>query len=295
MKLNKIYNVDCRKLLHKMIKENKKVDVILTSPPYNISKHSRNKRTVNNHETKYLEYNDHKTNKEYSSFIINCFKLFTRVLKPNGVILCNLSYASSMSANNNCTEMLSMVYKITEETNLMISDIICWKKSSAIPDNRSVNKLTRLCEYIFVFCKKSEYSSFYMNKSLVKRNEAKNLNFYETIYNYIEAKNNDGSCKYNKATYSSELCEKLLNMYAPLHKEYKCVVLDPFMGTGTTAVACKKLGISFIGSELSKDQVQYAFERIKKLKNPCYGCEYGCIDEDKLQCKEYIKWLKENE
>lgn len=38
---------------------------------------------------------------------------------------------------------------------------------------------------------------------------------------------------------------------------------DPFMGTGTTAVACKKMGIDYIGSELSPNQVQYAEKRIE--------------------------------
>lgn len=41
-------------------------------------------------------------------------------------------------------------------------------------------------------------------------------------------------------------------------------VYDPFMGTGTTAVACKKMGIDYIGSELSQNQVQYALKRIKE-------------------------------
>jgi DNA modification methylase len=81
---------------------------------------------------------------------------------------------------------------------------------------------------------------------------------YETIYNFIEAKNNDGPCPYNKATYSSELCEKLLKLYPPSNG----VVYDPFMGSGTTAVACVRLGLSYLGSEISADQVAYARERI---------------------------------
>lgn len=47
------------------------------------------------------------------------------------------------------------------------------------------------------------------------------------FFNFIEAKNNDGSCPY-KATYSTELCTKLLDIYAPIGS----VVYDPFIGTG---------------------------------------------------------------
>ena len=80
------------------------------------------------------------------------------------------------------------------------------------------------------------------------------------MFNYIEAKNNDGSCPYNKATYSSDLCKKLLNIYCPKSG----LVYDPFIGTGTTAVACKELGFSCMGSEISENQVKFSIERIEK-------------------------------
>ncbi len=44
------------------------------------------------------------------------------------------------------------------------------------------------------------------------------------------------------------------------------VVLDPFMGSGTTAVACKKLGRNYIGFEINPDYCKYAEERIKNIE-----------------------------
>ena len=44
------------------------------------------------------------------------------------------------------------------------------------------------------------------------------------------------------------------------------VVLDPFMGSGTTAVACKKLGRHYIGFEINPDYCKYAEERIKNIE-----------------------------
>ena len=82
---------------------------------------------------------------------------------------------------------------------------------------------------------------------------------YGNIFNMIEAKNNDEICPYNRATYSSELCEKLFNIYAPIG----AIIYDPFMGTGTTGVACKKMGFNFIGSEISENQCKWAENRIK--------------------------------
>jgi DNA modification methylase len=42
------------------------------------------------------------------------------------------------------------------------------------------------------------------------------------------------------------------------------IIYDPFMGTGTTGVACKLIGRNFIGSEISSTQVEYSKDRIKK-------------------------------
>ena len=44
------------------------------------------------------------------------------------------------------------------------------------------------------------------------------------------------------------------------------LVVDPFMGSGTTAVACKELGLSYIGSELSKNQCEWAENRLKNTE-----------------------------
>jgi DNA modification methylase len=55
---------------------------------------------------------------------------------------------------------------------------------------------------------------------------------------------------------------KLIEIYAKPNS----LIYDSFMGTGTTAVACKKIGINYIGSELSKEQCDYSDYRIKKTE-----------------------------
>lgn len=51
-----------------------------------------------------------------------------------------------------------------------------------------------------------------------------------------------------------------MNIYCPKDG----IVYDPFIGTGTTAVACKELGLSYIGSELSENQCKWAEDRLEK-------------------------------
>ena len=103
--------------------------------------------------------------------------------------------------------------------------------------------------------------TFNTNKQ-VKSVSERGQSYYENMFNLIEARNNDGANKLNKATFSSELVLKLLDMYYT-----KGVVYDPFMGTGSTGVACEMLGIKWLGSEISEAQCEYAKGRIEEVNN----------------------------
>lgn len=203
---------------------------------------------------RYDSYNDNMTNEEYCLWTKKLFNSFEKILKPNGKILYNISYGGE---NNEC--MWLAIADIILNTNFTIADTIIWKKKSAFPNNVSPNKLTRITEYVFVFCRKDEYKTFNTNKQIksIGKNGQK---FYENIFNFIEAKNNDGTCKLNKATYSTDLCNQLLSIYTPQNSN----VYDPFMGTGTTAVACKEMNMDWcFGSELSEAQIKYSKKRLE--------------------------------
>ena len=253
----KIFNEDCVVTMQRMIRGGySEVDTILTSPPYNNSRVVHTERGMENLECRYDSYDDNMTNEEYSNWTVGLFNLFDKILKPNGKVLYNISYGSE---NNEC--MWLTIADIVRNTNFTIADSIIWKKKSALPNNVSPNKLTRITEYVFVFCRKDEYKTFGANKKVKSISEKTGQKFYENTFNFIEAKNNDGACKLNKATYSSDLCEQLLDIYTPPHS----VVYDPFNGTGTTGVACKHKNMAwYFGSELSKKQCDYSIERIEK-------------------------------
>lgn len=251
-----IRNEDCRKTMLGFL--NNTIDLVLTSPFYNTNKKAGKNNTLSNTKQNgysYIRYDTHvdnMTDEAYKDFTKKLFNEFNRIIVENGVVLYNLSYS-----NDNPANLFSLVDMICEETNWTIADVIVWKKSTALPNNCSPNRLTRIFEFVFVFCRKNETKTFYANKRVISLRKTGQKS-YENIYNFIEAKNNDGSCPYNKATYSVDLCKQLLKIYA---KE-NAVVYDPFIGTGTTAVACKEMGLNCIGSEISKNQCEWAENRL---------------------------------
>lgn len=263
----KLYNEDCRVTMDSV--PIGQFDVILTSPFYNTNKKAGKNRTLNNTSVKdgqydYVRYDVHVDNmsdEEYSNYTVDLFNDFDRVLNMNGSILYNISYGAE---NTEC--MFKAINAIVTRTNFTIADVIVWKKKTALPNSCSSNRLTRLIEFVFVFCRKYEMKTFHCNKKVTSLRKT-GQKAYENITNFIEAKNNDGPCPYNKATYSSELCEKLLAIYAPPAG----TVYDPFIGSGTTAVACKRMGLNCYGSEISANQVRFSLDRLKN--------EFGSIDD----------------
>ena len=253
-------NEDCFTTMDLLVEKEKRVDIILTSPPYNTARKVKTAKAINSHINRYDSYNDNMTDDEYCNWTVKLFNVFDKVLAKNGVILYNLSYGSE-----NPNVMWLTIGDILRKTNFMVADTVIWKKKSALPNNTSHNKLTRIVEYIFVICRKDEFKTFNANKKVTKESST-GQKYYENVFNFIEAPNNDGSCALNKATYSSELCEKLLNIYATENS----IVYDPFMGTGTTAIACQKFNdmdnnMICIGSEISEKQVEYSKERLDKF------------------------------
>lgn len=248
IELNKIYNEDCVITMERI----HSVNMIMTSPPYNTSRKGSSLTNADSN-IRYDVFDDCRDNEEYIKWTCDIFAGFDNCLLPNGVILYNLSY----SAENTSLIWLTIA-AVIQNTPFTVADCIVWEKPSAVPNSESPNKLTRICEFVFVFCRKTEIGTFscYKEKGIQRPNGQQH---YKNYFNYIEAPNNDENCPIHKATYSSILCRRLLQLYS---KEGD-VVYDPFMGTGTTAIACIREKRNYIGSELSKRYCQWAENRIK--------------------------------
>ena len=101
-----------------------------------------------------------------------------------------------------------------------------------------------------------------MNKAVssVSKNGQK---YYENVFNWFETANNDlgDHTEHHKATYSVEFASHLMDMYF----DENTTILDPFMGTGTTGMACKRYNRNFIGIEIEKEYFDISQDRIDNM------------------------------
>lgn len=229
--LNKIYNEDCL-IGIKKIPDNF-IDLVIIDPPYQI----------NNHNVKYdselarsiINYN----NELYDTKLTNGYDYkildeLIRVLKKiNIYIFCN-------------GEQIPFYIKYFVIDRKCKMDIIIWNKTNALPLFN--NKYLSDKEYCLYF-RKGGYCS------------PKNYEDAKTVFYYpINIKDKK---KWKHPTIKpEELIRKLIRNSS---KEGD-IVLDSFMGSGTTAISCIKENRNFIGYEINKEFYKICLKRIKEVK-----------------------------
>lgn len=238
--MNKIFNEDCLETMQRPELAGK-VDLVITSPPYNMT---NRKGGYADKSKRYDIYEDWRTESEYIDFIVNVFNGYEKVLTENGCILFNFSYSIE-----NPSLPYKMVANICDKTTFSVADTIVWKKPTSIPHPASKNRLRRICEFVYVFARKTELETFNTNKNY--NIGSNNQKYYAIIDNFIEAKNNDGANDLNKATFSTDFVKKLIEIYAKPNS----LIYDSFMGIGTTAKGCIETKNNYVGSELSEAQI----------------------------------------
>lgn len=249
VELNTVYNESNLKTMFNI--PDKFISGIICSPPYNLT----SKRKDVYYNNGYSDI-DNLSEEEYIQLRLLEFKEFSRIIDDRGVICYNISYH-----NENPILPTLLISEIHKNTDLTVADIISWKKSNAIPFQTSPTKLSRLCELIYIIVKKDHLHDFETNKQISTINDKTNQKFYKNYVNFIEAKNNDGIKSKLKAAYSEDLVKKLIHIY---FKEGS-IIYDPFSGLGTTARACIKSNLNFIGSELDQEIFNQSLELIEKI------------------------------
>lgn len=257
-KMVRIYNESCLNTLPRLSDES--IDCVVTSPPY--GGHIHNGFWIlggkGNPETRnvYDVHDDSVDIDKYNDLCVNLFTGLYRVLKNTGVVCWNVSYTKA-----NPEGFIFALYEILTKTKFRIADVRIWKKPMAVTIDHP-NRCTRNTEFVFILCKDVGFEDFYCAKELSSICEAQNgRKKYKALFTLFEAKNNDGHNDLNGATFSTEFAQECLKYYCPKGG----LVYDPFMGTGTTANACRNMNLDCIGSEISAAQCDFAKKRIDDM------------------------------
>ena len=240
-----LYNGDCLEVI-KGIPDNS-IDLILTDPPYNISKlNDHRDRSKSNspimRRKKSLNYDfgewDNMERQEFINFTEQWLKEACRVLKEDGTII---SFFNK--------EDISLLGWSAKEHGVRTRTIFTWHKTNPVPSFRKVNYLSA-CEFAWIGSK-GKFKTFNFK-------EQKNMhNFYET----------PNKSSYGETEHPNEKPIVLMQHLIEIHTNHGDTILDMFMGSGTTGVAAVNAKRDFIGIELDNNYFNISKERIEKAQN----------------------------
>jgi len=243
--INRVYHMDCLEGMKHILQ----VDMIFADPPYNISSTKQIEWKLGNYKTVKEEW-DTFSAAEFREFNREWIKLACQVLKPNG----NLFICGSI---HNIFQIGSI---LQEELNLRICNLITWFKRNAMP-NVSCKTFTHSCEYIIwaVNNRSDKASNWIFNYQLMKK-----INGGKQMRDMWDIPMTPKSEKW-AGKHPTQKPEALLERIILAGSNEGDLILDPFMGSGTTAVVAKRLNRNFIGFETNKSFVDICYRRLERV------------------------------
>ena len=229
---------------------NNSLHLMITSPPYNVSKEYDNDLSLN----------------EYLNLLKNCFAETYRILVDGGRACINIANIGRKPY----IPLSDYVSKIMIEIGFNMRGEIIWNKSAGAGistawgsfQSASNPILRDVHEYILIFSKgnyKRERDK--VEKELRKDNITKE-EFIEWTKSVWTMNTESAKRIGHPAPFPEELPNRLIKLFSFTND----IVIDPFMGSGTTAIAAIKNNRNFVGYEINKEYINLANNRILNLK-----------------------------
>ena len=229
-----LYNADSYLLFENLKSKELIVNHIITDPPYNISK-SNNFGTMKNP----------RTGVDFGSWdrgkfdLFSWIPLYTQLLEQNGsiIIFCSYRFISYI------TDVLE-----SEECNCIVKDILIWQKLNPMPRNINRRYVQDL-EFAIWAVKKNAKWVF---------NKPENKSYLRSIYSASVVNGKE------KLGHPTQKSLSIMKDIISVHTNENEIILDPFMGSGTTGEAALLLGRKFIGIEKEIDFFEMSKKRMEK-------------------------------
>lgn len=247
---------DCLDRMKKI--EDNFIDLTVTSPPYD------NLRSYNDQEPF-----------TFKKFQLIAKELY-RITKIGGIVVWIVNDATIKGSETGTSFKQALYFK---EIGFNLHDTMIWQKISPYQHK---NRYIQSFEYMFILSKgyrkeanliadrKNKWAGTQIHgtarqingvtKSLSKIQKSKKVKEYGNRYNIW----NIAPEKNNKTGHPAVYPKKLVSDHIVSWSNENDLILDPFMGSGTTGVACVNLNRSFIGIEKEKEYFKIAKKRIKE-------------------------------
>ena len=239
---NKLIVGDALTLMRQM--PDQSIDLVVTSPPYNLKnstgngmKDGRGGKWKNAELIKgYSHHNDCMPHSEYVAWQRECLTEMYRLIKEDGAIFYNHKWRVQGGLLQDRHDIVS---------GFPVRQIIIWQRNGGINFNKGYFLPTY--EVIYLICKP-------------KFKLSQGANRHGDVWSFAQERNNP-----HPAPYPVALIERIIGS-----TEAK-LVLDPFVGSGTTAIAASNLGRDFFGIDILPDYIQYARERLESHLRTLHG------------------------
>ena len=254
MKKNHIYLGDCIEVMNNQI-DKESIDLIFADPPYNLSGNGlkwENNKTGGDWYMVNEEW-DKMTAPEYLSFTRKWVGASYRVLKNGGSLYISCTY-------HNIAEVIITL----KQLDFRINNVITWQKTNAMP-NMTRRVYTHSTEFVIWAVKGKKWIFNYdalkkLNPERQKDGSLKQMRDFWSlplVQGKERLKGKDG-----RAMHPTQKPEEMLKRIIVASSNKGDLVLDPFLGSGTTAVVAKQLGRNWIGIEVSDKYVKMSERRI---------------------------------
>ena len=229
---------------------NNSLHLMITSPPYNVSKEYDNDLSLN----------------EYLSLLKNCFTETYRVLVDGGRACINIANIGRKPY----IPLSDYVSKIMIEIGFNMRGEIIWNKSAGAGistawgsfQSASNPILRDVHEYILIFSKGSYKRERDKEEKELRKDNITKEEFIEWTKSVWTMNTESAKRIGHPAPFPEELPNRLIKLFSFTND----IVIDPFMGSGTTAIAAIKNNRNFVGYEINKEYINLANNRILNLK-----------------------------
>ena len=247
---NKIIVGDCIEQLSRLPEAS--IDLAFADPPYNLQLAGELYRPNNSRvDAVDDDWDKFSSFAAYDAFTRDWLAACRRVLKPNGSLWVIGSYHN-----------IFRVGTILQDLGYWVLNDVIWRKTNPMPNFRG-RRFTNAHETMIWASTgpKARYTFNYESMKALNEDLQMRSDWLLPICSGSERLKQDG-----RKTHPTQKPEALLQRVILASSHVGDVVLDPFMGSGTTAVAAKRLGRSFVGIEREETYAEAARERLKGLK-----------------------------